>query len=184
MNGIIRQRGSALAICLLLLPVATLLGVTAMGTATRELQMAANAQYQARAFEAAEFAIAQALVSGDIDPRYTYAAPKRVPASGSTAMPGAPADTWFYVFYYDPAPDGSGVSAEAAAAGLEAYHFVIEASGSSGRGARDVHVQGFYVLRPIGWSGASTVCDGEAEDCIELPASEPQRTFWHVQDGD
>jgi hypothetical protein len=184
MRVVSRQRGAALAICLLLLPVATLLGVTALGTATRELQMAANAQYQARAFEAAEYAIEQAITSGDIDPRYTFTSPKRVPASGTAMTPTSLADTWSYVFYYDPAPDGSGVSAEDAAAGLEAYHFVIEASGYSARGAQDVHVQGFYVLRPIGWSGSSTVCDGEAEDCVELPGSAPRRTFWRVRDAD
>jgi hypothetical protein len=179
-----RQRGAALAICLLLLPIATLLGVTAMGTATRELKMAANAQYQARAFEAAEFAVEQAILSSDIDPRYTLSSPKHVPASGSAVLPGSTPDTYSYVLYYDPAPSGSGVSPEDAAAGLDAYHFVIEAAGYSARGAKDVHVQGFYVLRPIGWSGASMVCDGEAEDCIELPGSEPRRTFWRQQDAD
>jgi hypothetical protein len=184
MNATTRQRGAALAICLLLLPVATLLGVTAMGTASRELQMAANALYQARAFEAAEFAIEQAVVSSDIDPRYTYSSPRRVPASGGSPMPGTAPDTWSYVLYYDPAPDGSGVPPEAAAAGLEAYHFVVEATGYSARGAQDVHVQGFYVLRPLGWSGAATVCDGEAEDCAELPGSEPLRTFWRLPDAD
>ena len=175
------ERGAALAICLLLLPIATLLGVSALGTATRELQMAANAEYRERAFQAAEFAIEQAIATGaDIDPRYTVSSPRRVPASTGTTlgMPGTPTDTYSYILYFDPAADGSGVAPEDASAGLEAYHFVVEASGYSARGAADVHVQGFYVLRPVGWAGASTVCDGEADDCSALPGAEPRRTFW------
>jgi hypothetical protein len=181
------ERGAALAICLLLLPIATLLGVSAMGTATRELRMAANAEYRERAFQAAEFAIEQAIATpDDIDPRYTYSSPRRVPASAGTvfSVPGAPTDTYSYVLYYDPAPDGSGVSAEDASAGLEAYHFVVEATGTSARGAADVHVQGFYVLRPVGWAGASTVCDGEADDCSTAPGAEPRRTFWRQLDSE
>ena len=109
-----------------------------------------------------------------------------MPASTGTTlgMPGTPTDTYSYVLYYDPAPDGSGVSPEDASAGLEAYHFVVEASGNSARGAADVHVQGFYVLRPVGWAGASTVCDGEADDCSTVPGAEPRRTFWRQLDSD
>ena len=124
------QRGAALTIGLLLLPIATLLAVSAMATATLELRMAANAEYQHRAFEAAEFAIEQAIHSVDLGTGYTYSAPKLVPASGAPpAVPGS-ASTYSYRLYYDPTPAGAATPPEAVSAGLQAYHFVIEASGA------------------------------------------------------
>ena len=48
------QRGAALVVGLLLLLVLTILAISGMTTATLELQMAGNRQYQERAFQAAE----------------------------------------------------------------------------------------------------------------------------------
>ena len=84
-----RQAGIVLAIALLLLVVLTLLGTTGLVTAALELRMAANAQYQARAFEAAEFGIEQAMHSPGLATSITYANPTVVPASG--ARPRSPA---------------------------------------------------------------------------------------------
>ena len=178
------ERGTALAVVLLLMPVATLLAVSAMMTATLELRMAANAQQQERAFQAAEFAIEQAVASTDLGTAYTYASPKLVPAAGAQppAMPGSTSDTYSYRLYFDPAPGGAGTPEEAARAGLVAYHFIVEASGTSARGAHDTHVQGIYVLHPPGWIGATTPCT--PPDCAALPASSPERTFWRQQDAE
>jgi PilX N-terminal len=181
------QRGAALAIGLLLLPIATLLAVSAMATATLELRMAANAEYHQRAFEAAEFAIEEAIHSVDLGTGYTYSAPKLVPASGAPpAVPGFASDTYSYRLYYDATPADAATPPEAVSAGLQAYHFVIEASGASARGAKDVHIQGFYVLYPAGWSGSTTLsgsCETAPADCA-APGSQPERTFWRQQDAD
>jgi len=181
-----RERGAALAIGLLLLPVATLLAVAAMATATLELRMAANADYRERAFQAAEFAIEQAINSPDLRTAYTSASPKIVPATGSPlGVPGSTADTYSYRLYYDPTPAGSATPPESASAGLEAYHFVIEASGRSARGAQDLHVQAFYVLHPIGWSGTTSAgCEASTTECVDAPGSRPQRTYWRQQDAE
>ena len=181
-----RDAGAALAIALLLLPVATLLGVAAIVTATVELRMVANVQLDERAFQAAEFAIEQAIASPDLSTSYTMAAPKAVPTtSGATLpVPGSAGDSYAYRLYFDPAPDGT--PRTIAEAGLLAYHFVVEAEGHSARDARDGHVQGFYVVRAPGWSGGAAIvgCEPSATDCVDLPGSLPQRTYWRQQDVD
>jgi hypothetical protein len=64
--------------------------------------------------------------------------------------------------------------------GIEAYHFVIEATGASARGATDTHVQGFYLLVPA--DPAATVdadaCPDRSGDCGSLADFEPRRTYW------
>jgi hypothetical protein len=181
-----RDAGAALAIGLLLLPIATVFGVGAIVTATVELRMAGNLQYRERAFEAAEFAIEQAIASVDLSTAYTLDAPKLVPAASGTTivMPGAPADGYAYRLYYDPT-DGSGTPEDVADAGLQAFHFVVEAEGRSARGAHDLHVQGFYVVRATGWSsGPAIPCAVDATGCSALAGSVPQRTYWRQQDAD
>lgn len=145
------QRGAALAVGLMLLLILTVLGVSGMITATLELQMSGNAQFQERAFQAAEFGIEQAINAPDLSTSYTMASPKAVPASGAApSVPGTSADSYKYSLYYDstagstPVP-GGGYSL---GTGLEAYHFVTESTGTSTRGAQDVHVQSFYILGP------------------------------------
>src|SRR5512134_4057674 len=58
------QSGAALVVGLLLLLVLTILAISGMTTASLELQMAGNEQYQERAFQAAETGIEQAIASG------------------------------------------------------------------------------------------------------------------------
>jgi type IV pilus assembly protein PilX len=54
MNMVIRQRGAALVIGLILLLVLTLLAVAGMNTSSMELVMAGNEQFRQKAFRAAE----------------------------------------------------------------------------------------------------------------------------------
>jgi Tfp pilus assembly protein PilX len=171
-----RQRGVALVIALLLLMVLALLGTSGLVTAALELRMAANAQYQARAFEAAEFAIEQAMHAPGLATTLSYSNPLVMPASGAApTVPGSPPDTYTYRLYFDtvttPAVGGAVVE------GLSAYHFVVEATGTSARGAADTHVQGFYVLGPEIAPAALTppAC---APDCAEAAIYQPVRTFW------
>jgi hypothetical protein len=165
---------------ILLLLALTVLGLAGLATAVLELRMAGNTQFQERAFQAAEYAIEQALASPDLGTAYTYSSPKVVPVSGSpSALPGSPSDTYAYRLYYDaalggtPLPGGAGI-------GLEAYHFVIEATGKSARGASDTHVQGFYLVGPAG-SPASVrprACPAGPGNCASQSGYDPRRTFW------
>jgi hypothetical protein len=109
--------------------------------------MAGNVQHQERAFAAAEHAIDQAVTAADLDTSSTPSAPGRPDCGGACTVP-VTGDPFDYSLYYDaaagrtPAPDGG----YSLGAGLQAHHFVIEASGGSGGGARAEHTQGFYVL--------------------------------------
>jgi hypothetical protein len=142
-----RHRGAALVTALLLLMVLTVLGVAGLATAALELRMAGNVQQQERAFAAAELSIEQAVTTAELDTSSTPAAPLK-PGCGDACTTPVTGDPFDYSLYYDaaagrtPVP-GGGYSL---GAGLQAHHFVIEAEGKSGGGARAEHVQGFYVL--------------------------------------
>lgn len=142
-----RHRGAALAIALLLLMVLTVLGVAGLATAALELRMAGNAQHHERAFAAAEHAIEQAVATADLDTSSTPSVPSKPGCGAECAVP-VTGDPFDYSLYYDaaagrtPSPDGG----HSLGAGLQAHHFVIEAVGESGVGARAEHTQGFYVL--------------------------------------
>lgn len=77
------QRGAALIMSLVILMILTILGISAMGTASLEEKMSGNTQEATRAFQAAESGLNDALnVSGGLDlnsgtagkdlPRFTY----------------------------------------------------------------------------------------------------------------
>jgi type IV pilus assembly protein PilX len=142
-----RHRGAALVTALLLLMVLTVLGVAGLATAALELHMAGNVQQQERAFAAAELSIEQAVTTAELDTSSTPAAPLK-PGCGDACTTPVTGDPFDYSLYYDaaagrtPVP-GGGYSL---GSGLQAHHFVIEAKGESGGGARAEHVQGFYVL--------------------------------------
>lgn len=88
-----RQSGAVLVIGLVLLLVLTVLATAGMQAATIELQLAGNAQYQQRAFRAAEAGIEQAVAAGGftLDPaatadRYddlTVPEPRPIPGAGT-----------------------------------------------------------------------------------------------------
>ena len=78
-------------------------------------------------------------------------------------------------------PSKPDAAADAAAAGVREFHFVVEATGHAGRGARAVHVQGFRLLRPAGWTADPVVDDcapGDAGCPAAPPYPGPQRTYW------
>lgn len=144
-----QQRGAVLVTALLLLMIVTVLGVAGLASATIELRMAGNVQHQERAFAAAEHAIEQALLTANLDTSSTPTEPLK-PGCGAGCTVPALDDPFDYSMYYHPgaggapAPDGG----HSLGAGLQAHHFVVEAAGESGRGARAEHTQGFYVLGP------------------------------------
>jgi type IV pilus assembly protein PilX len=162
-----RQSGAALVVGLLLLLVLTILAISGMTTATLELQMAGNEQYQERAFEAAEAGVAQAMATGVFttdpaaiaaqynDPTSSEPTPKRGQGTQIANCPDQssdPAGQCEYFIRFDqaagvtPVP-GGGYSL---GTGLQAYHFVVDSVGVAERSAQSEHTQSFYIIGPGG----------------------------------
>lgn len=160
-----RPAGAALVIGLLLLAVITVLAISVISTASLELQMTGNEQYQELAFRAAEAGIEQAIAAGDFttDPAAIagrYAAPMStapIPQRG-TGMPiagcsnaadpaGGPCE-YFLRFDHATGPTAIPGGEPTQSTGLLAYHFVVDSFGVAGRGAYSHQIQGFYVVAP------------------------------------
>ena len=162
-----RQSGAALVVGLLLLLVLTILAISGMTTATLELQMAGNEQYQERAFQFAEAGVEQAMAAGvfTTDPAAAAAqfddptSPDPTPIRGEGTQIANCAnqsvddeDQCEYFMRFDqaagvtPVP-GGGYSL---GTGLQAYHFVVESVGVAERGAQSEHTQSFYIIGPGG----------------------------------
>ena len=194
----VRQSGVALVVGLLLLGILTLLAVSGVSTAALELRMAGNEQYQERAFQAADAGIEHAIRAGGYDtgssigtylpaPRAGFPpVPQRgtgvrgcVPTIDETASVSDSEDCYEYFLRFDAqagptvvpgaAPDGE--------PGLQAYHFVIDSFGSSGRGAQSHHSQGFYVAG-TNPPGSPPSCPADPTGCAARPQSPPVRTYW------
>ncbi len=136
------QRGAALVVGLLLLVVLTLLAISGMNTASLELVMAGNTQYQLNAFQAAETGIEQALQTADFNPGAGTEGPTTeaiddsetdeyvisvVPQLGGAAQPAIWGSTWD---------------------SFSTYHFEIDSEGASARNARANNIQGVAVISP------------------------------------
>jgi Tfp pilus assembly protein PilX len=168
-----RQQGAALVVGLLLLLVLTILAISGMTTASLEMLMAGNEQYQERAFQAADSAVERAITAGIYNTNATvgnYApsgspnvAPTPIRGSGqdgcAQTIPtdadeatGDSTDCYEYFVRFDeqsgttPVP-GGGYSL---GTGFNAYHFVVDAYGTSDRGAQSDHQASFYVIGPGG----------------------------------
>ena len=142
-----RQRGAALVIGLLLLLILTILAVSGMTTATLELQMAGNTQYKERAFQAAETGIEQALSTATFSTvtPYATAEPQAVAPDDATND-----DTYEFEMEFDQETGttlvpGGGYSM---GTGFQAYHFNVESTGRSERGAEATHQQSVYIIGP------------------------------------
>jgi type IV pilus assembly protein PilX len=163
--GLPRQRGAALVVGLILLLVLTLLAISGMTTASLELQMAGNEQYQERAFQAADAGIEQAMAAGvfntnaQVGAYNNVAAVNPVPDRGTGAQitncpdaGGADGQQCEYFMRFDlqagqTAVPGGGYSI---GTGFEAYHFIIDSYGVADRGAMSEHRQSFYIVGPGG----------------------------------
>lgn len=161
-----RQSGAALVVGLILLLVLTVLAISGMTTASLELQMAGNYQYQERAFQAADAGIEQAIDGGVYNTNVTLgnyddpAAPEPEPVRGEgvqiancpEAAGAGPAGQCEYFVRFDQntgttVVPGGGYSL---GTGFQAYHFVVDSYGVSNRGAASEHQQSFYVVGPGG----------------------------------
>jgi hypothetical protein len=170
------QRGAALVIASMLLLIVTLLGVAGLAAASLELRMSGNFQYQDRAFQAAEFAIEQALHAELLSTAITLSSPRIFPAPGVQALvPGSETDTYSYRLYFDSSAGGTTIPTGAETGSAQvAYHFVIVGTGHSSRGAEATHIQGFYVIGPPDCELAGAMCS--------LDTAQRTKTFW-VQQG-
>jgi Tfp pilus assembly protein PilX len=203
-----RQRGAALVVGLLLLLVLTLLGISGMTTASNELQMAGNEQYQERAFQAADAGVERAIQAGVYDTTATIGtyAPSAdpnlppTPQRGSgvagcmqtIASDGSVSDTedcYEYFMRFEEQTGTTPVPGGAANADLQAYHFVVDAYGTSNRGAVAHLTQGFYIVGATADPGdadpsePAPTCAVDPESCAPGLPTKPVRTYWR-QGGD
>jgi len=137
------QRGAALVVGLLLLLVLTILAISGMTTATLELRMVGNYQYEERAFQSAETGVERAIVGGIYNTNVPTVVAEAPVAEGSE-------DTVEYTVTFDEergvtSVPGGGYSL---GTGFEAYHFVVDSTGRSNRDAVSEHQQSFYIVGP------------------------------------
>jgi type IV pilus assembly protein PilX len=130
------QQGAALVVGLILLLVITLLAISGMSTASLELQMAGNAQFGQNAFQAAETGIEQAMMTGTYE---TSAATTK----DSTELKFKTVMTFNDKNGVTEIPEGG--YSMGVGKGFKAYHFDINSTGESSRGARATHMQSFYI---------------------------------------
>jgi len=136
------QGGAALVIGLILLLVLTLLAVSGMNSASLEYIMAGNEQYHSNAFQASEAGIEQALSLGIFNPG---AAPEAL--NGTNPGLAGATDTWAYTI--SPQLGGAAIPGWGSSANkYSTYHFQIQSTGTSVRGATAVNTQGVMVISP------------------------------------
>jgi type IV pilus assembly protein PilX len=154
-TNLVRQRGTALVIGLVLLAVLTLLAITGMNTSSTELLMAGSEQYRQNAFQASETGIEQAITALSTVPQ------DGVPVvSPATLVPNSTTDRYRTTSQYmGEDKDVPGFSA-GKFAGL---HYRIESTGTSLRNANAVHEQGAYLVASA----------GGGESVPELPGPPP-----------
>ena len=127
------QTGATLIVGLVLLLVLTVVGVSGMNTATMEITMAANTQYQEDAFQLAEDGIEIAIGTR----AYATDLPRTIDWLNGGVGPDRRAVTTYRM--NTPAP-GSSVGE------LEAFHFETTSVGRGPRNATSQHSQSFYVI--------------------------------------
>lgn len=146
------QQGAALVICLVLLLVLTVLGISTMSTASVELRMAANDRFFENAFQLAETGIDLALRTlndGTLPPPPATVAntcnapsvPVAVPAMGGTFQ-----NTLCFLGDIPDVAGGGGSSMGK----VNAFHYQNDAQGIAQGQASSFHSQGARVLGPSG----------------------------------
>lgn len=136
-----RQSGAALIVGLLLLLVLTVLAVSGMNTTSLNLIMAGNEQYSQNAFQAAESGIEAAISKNDFNPDPNIVPQQRtLDLGGNTSYRST--TTPQLMGMSQPALPGSSLDA------FSTYHFEIDSSGTSSRGAVARNVQALAVIAP------------------------------------
>ncbi len=138
------ERGTVLIMSLVILMILTILGITAMSTASLEEKMSGNTQESTRSFEAAESGLNTAMnTSGGLDLNTTYALPKTLPQVdyGGGKSGSAVVTTWFVQF--SPPKRGSGYGSN-----FDAANFEQASTGTTTVGAKSVIHQGVAQIVP------------------------------------
>ena len=166
------QSGAALVVGLLLLLVLTILAISGMTTASLEMLMAGNEQYQERAFQAADSAVERAIITGVYNTNITVGG---YTPSGDPNLPPTPTRGTGVTGCVQSIPEGAGAATDSTdcyeyfvrfdelsgttpvpgggyslGTGFNAYHFVVDSFGTSNRGAESDHQASFYVIGPGG----------------------------------
>jgi type IV pilus assembly protein PilX len=128
------QRGATLIVGLVLLLVLTIVGVSGMNTATMEINMAANTQFQQDAFQMTEDGVDTVIATRD----YTTDAERTLEWLPDTDYNRRAVTT--YRMNTD-VPDAAFSSDE-----VEAFHFDVRSVGRGPRNAQSEHTQSFYVV--------------------------------------
>ena len=128
------QGGATLIVGLVLLLVLTVVGVSGMNTATMEINMAANTQFQQDAFQMTEDAVDIVLGTRD----YTTEANRIVDWLGDPDYDRRAVTV--YRMNTD-VPDAAYSADE-----VEAFHFDVTSVGRGPRNATSMHTQSFYVV--------------------------------------
>ena len=143
-----KQHGAALVVGLVLLMVLTILGISGMNTATLELTMASNAQFQQDAFQAAETGIDIAISSTQLSAAINGQNLMLPPTTLGDGISTTEALTTFEVA--TPVPDRAFSLGVGSTGSVQAYHFDVTATGMGPRNATSTHTQSFYVIGPGG----------------------------------
>ena len=136
-----KQSGAALIVGLVLLMVLTLLAVTSMTTSTTEVSMAQNAKFTQNAFQSAETGIDIAIASSNWSTTTAFTVPP-------TPIGGDIGNLVEYELRFDEATDVPTGFSIGAGTGFRSYHFNVESTGISSRGATSTHEQSFYIIGP------------------------------------
>ncbi len=134
-----RQSGAALVIGLLLLLVLTVLAISGTNTSSLSLIVAGNAQYSQNAFQAAESGIEQSMGENEFNPANSEEISGTVGEDNST-----------FVAITTPQLDGASQPALPGSSldDYSTYHFEIESTGNSQRGAVSTNIQALGVIAP------------------------------------
>jgi type IV pilus assembly protein PilX len=133
-----QQAGATLIVGLVLLLVLTVVGVSGMNTATMEVTMAGNTQFQQDAFQLAESAIDTAIADKlyGFDGADQFVNPLGVPEYDREAV----------ITYMPPhtaIPDEA--NSESIPGATRAFHFQVTSVGDGPRGGSATHTQSFYI---------------------------------------
>ena len=129
-----KQAGATLIVGLVLLLVLTVVGVSGMNTATMEINMAANTQFQQDAFQMTEDGVDLVLATRN----YTTDTTRTINWIGG----GAEYDRHAVTTYRQ----ATAVPNVAFSPEYAAFHFEVRSVGRGPRNAQSEHVQGFYVI--------------------------------------
>lgn len=139
-----QQRGAALVVGMVLLLVLTLLAMSGMNTASTELVMAGNTQFEENAFQASETGIEVAMRTGPFNPSTASVPVGNQPVGTST--------TDFYNTNITPVP-GLNMPMQALWGNrwdsFSTFHFQVTSTGISSRNATTTHTQGMFVVAPF-----------------------------------